>query len=299
MLNKLPNTPQPPQGATHVAKALLGKATIPGGKRLALLFSVLLLAVARKSSKNLPEGAPAPIKQKALVERMLVAENDFQSIRISGNANYSKGSTSQSFKLEVRILTDSLVWVDIADPLLGIKVARAVVYKDSVAFINRLEKQYFVGRVADLQSKLKLNFGFEQIQAILSGNLLFDLDKDFGLYYKPGAYLLSDFDPDPKGDQPVTGNLSKTEFRQIYVEPASYKPQMQVQQEPAMGKNSTITYKDVKKWETGTLYPQTLKIERLENGEELQLIFDVKRVDQNDPQLNYPFNIPSDYAEMR
>ncbi len=267
--------------------------------KLPIFFGILLLAVACKSTKNLPEGSPVAIKQKPLVERMLAAENSFQSIRVSGNATYTKGSSSQSFKLEVRILTDSLVWVDIADPFLGIKVARAVVYKDSVAFVNRLQKEYFIGRVADLQNKLELNFGFEQIQAILSANLLFELDKDFGMYYKPGAYLLSDFDPNPKNDQPVTGNLSKTKFRQIYVEPASYKPQMQVQQEAALGKNSTITFKDIKKWETGTLYPQTLKIERLENGEELQLTFDVKRVEQNDPQLNYPFNIPSDYAQMR
>ncbi len=266
--------------------------------KLSFYFAILLLAVACKSSKKLPEGSPAPIKQKALVERVLAAENNFQSIRISGNANYSKGSESQNFRLEVRILTDSLVWVDIADPLLGIKVARAIVYKDSVAFINRMQKEYFVGNVADLQQKLELNFGYEQIQAILSANLLFDLSKDFDLYYRPGAYLLSDFDPDPKSDKPVEGNLSKTQFRQVFVEPTTYKPQIQVQQELAVGKSSTITYKDIKLWETGTVYPQTLNIERLENGEELKLTFDIKRVEQNDPQLNYPFNIPSDYAKM-
>lgn len=267
--------------------------------KLHLYLGILLVAVACKSGKNLPEGAPAPIKQKALTERMLAAENTFQSIRVSGTANYTKGNQSQNFRLEVRILTDSLVWVDIADPLLGIKVARAIVYKDSVAFVNRLEKQYFVGLVADLQSKLKLNFGFEQIQSILSGNLLFNLSKDFDLYYRPGAYLLSDFNPDPKTDQPAEGNFSKTEFRQIYVEPNSFKPQMQIQAEPALGKNSTITYGGIKKWDTGTVYPETLIIERLENGEELKLTFDVKRVEQNDTQLNYPFNIPSDYAQMR
>lgn len=268
--------------------------------KLITILAIAVLAIGCRSAKNLPEGAPEPVRQKVLVEKMKAVENRFESIRISGSANYSKGNESQDFRLEVRILTDSLVWVDIADPFLGIKVARAVVYRDSVAFVNRLEKEYFKGNVSDLQEKLKLNFGFIQIQSILSGNLLFDLPADFDLYYVPGAYLLSDFDPDPKSENEGTERyFGKTEFRQVYVDPSTSKPVMQVQKEPALGKSSTVSFKEIKAHENGVYYPETLKIEYLESGETLEVTFDVRKVEKDDPRLNYPFNIPSDYAEMR
>lgn len=266
--------------------------------KLSLFLGVLLVITSCKTSRNLPAGSPDSIRPKALMGKMQEAQNTFQSLHITGSGHFDQGATSQSFKLDVRILSDSLVWVDIADPLLGIKVVRAVIYKDSVAFVNRLQKQYFIGKVEELRKRLNLDFGFDQIQAILSGNLVFDVKKDFELYYEPGTYLLSDFDPSPNADV-ADLNLSQSKFRQVYVLPNNYKPKVQVQKEPALGKNYTITFEKMTSRGETVLYPELLTIESLDSGQELKVTYDVKKVEVDKAGLNYPFNIPSSYAEIR
>jgi len=263
-----------------------------------LLFSELFFS-ACKSGKNLPAGAPEAIKPKHLQEQIANAENRFNTLHIVGTGNYSNAKDAQSFRLEIRILQDSLIWIDIADPLIGIKVARAIVYKDSVAFMNRLDKEYFSGNIGALQERFKLDFGFETLQSILSANTLFALsDKEFELFYKPGAYLLSDFNPDPKGEEGgMEKYFGKEKFRQTYIDPANFKPTMQVQKEPTFGKSYTVENQDIKT--VGSLkYPETIALSYTQN-ETTNVRIDVKKVDVDEPGLNFPFNIPSSYAEMR
>lgn len=267
--------------------------------RILIIFAAALLLSACRSTRNIPDGAPDTIRKKNLIENVQEAENRFNSLRITGSANYRKGDQSQSFKLEIRILKDSLVWVDIADPILGIKVARAVLYKDSVAFVNRMEKEYLTGEVSALKKQIQLDLSFEQVQAMLSANLLFDLAKDFELYYMPGAYLLSDFDPNPKTEKAAAASAEKTVFRQVYIEPGSSKPKTQVMKEPSMGRNATVNLENIQKQDNGLWFPERFQIEFLENGERLQLNYDIRKVEKDDPNLNYPFNIPSSYAEIR
>ena len=226
------------------------------------------------------------------------AQNEFETLRLVGSAKYRKGSTSQSFKLEIRIDHDRLVWVDIADPILGIKIARAVVYPDSVAFVNRIDKQYLTGKTKDLQKQIGISFGFEELQSILSANLLFKLSKEFELYYKEGSYLLSDFDPKPITDPAKANrNLSQTVFKQIWVEPTSAKPMLQTLKEPALGKNYSVAYQNITS-ENDLIFPKTFEIEYLDGGENLTFTYDIKRLEKNNSSLNFPFNIPSDYDKI-
>lgn len=230
---------------------------------------------------------------------MLAAENTYNTLHVLGMGSYDDGSSSQSFRLEIRILHDSIIWLDVADPILGIKVARAIVYQDSVAFVNRLEKEYFTGNVAELQKRFKLDFGFETLQGILSANNLFPInEKDFELYYRPGAYLLSDFNPDPKDGEDTMGQyLGRSTFRQVYVDPASYKPASQMLQEPSMGKSYTLENKEIKA-ANGIHFPETISLTYTQNETTLVRIV-VKKVGTNEDGLSFPFNIPSSYAKMR
>jgi len=259
-----------------------------------------LLLVSCKSIKDLPEGAPDIIKRKELSEQVIAAENRFNTLRVVGTGHYDDGKSSQSFRLEIRVLHDSLIWLDVADPLLGIKVARAMVYKDSVAFINRLEKKFFTGKVEDLQKRFKLDFGFNTLQSILSANQLFPVsEQQFELYYRPGAYLLSDFNPDPKGEEEgMEKYFGKEKFRQVYIDPENYKPAVQVQREPAFGKSYTVENKDVSTYEDSLKYPGTIELTYTLN-ETTKVRIEPRKVSADEDGLNFPFNIPSSYARMR
>ncbi|MDZ7848039.1 MAG: DUF4292 domain-containing protein [Owenweeksia sp.] len=62
-------------------------------------------------------------------------------------------------------------------------MARAIIYKDSLVYVNRMDKQYFTGQVAELQDQFNLQFGFRELQNIFGANLLFDLRENFKIYY--------------------------------------------------------------------------------------------------------------------
>ncbi len=261
-----------------------------------LAFLIISLAlVACRSTRKLPEGSPAPIKLRALLTAVEERENSFDNLRLRYHGSYDDGSSSQDFKLEVRIAHDSLIWVDLADPLLGIKVARAIITPDSVAFVNRLQREYLRGNVSKLQQKFKIDLGFQELQALLSANTIFETESDFELYYRPGAYVLSDFNLDEQDDPAQYSGRSR--FRQIYLDPQNLKPSQQMQNEPTLGKRYQLSYKHFDQQE-GLLYPETIILDFL-NQSSGKLELELRSLSANDSNLNYPFNIPSGYAEMR
>ncbi len=246
-----------------------------------------------KSKKELPVGSPPVIKLKTLLENIQNSENDFENLRVKTTANFKDASNSQNFRLEIRMLRDSLIWLDIADPILGLKVARAVVFEDSVAFVQHLpDKQFYTGKLADLQSKFDIGFGFKDLQKIFAANVLFDLSKEFEIFYEQGNYLLSDFDPKRQG------NFGKEEFRQVRLKPEFYKPEQQNLRKNATNRNYVISNKNFQQ-ENDLIYPDEMSVFYSEKEEETTLSLDVKSFERNDSRLNFPFNIPSGYAKIR
>lgn len=257
-------------------------------------MGLVLVLASCSSSKKLPSGAPPEMKLKEFLSAVEENENQYENLRIKFNATYKSEGSSQSFRLEARLFADSAVWLDIADPILGFKVIRAIVYKDSVALVNRLDKEYMTGKAGKLREEFDVDFGFSDLQNILSANVLFPLTREFELFYRPGLYLLSDFDPE--SDNPAL-YAGKEIFRQMSFNPEKLKPVLQVQNEPAMGRRYTVAFKDFQP-KDGMMYPGHILINFLEKSEG-SLELDVRDVQKNDPNLNLPFNIPSSYAPMR
>lgn len=258
-------------------------------------MAILLIAMACKTTKKLPEGAPAAVKEKELKSAMAEAENDFTRMRARFSGSYESKGEKQDFRLEVRLYRDSLLWVDLADPFLGIKVARAVIYPDSVAVVNRLDQTYLTGQVSDFQQEFNIDLGFEALQAVFSANVIFNINREFSLYYRPGAYVLSDFNLDEQ-DDPASYS-GKSQFRQLYLNPENLKASQQLLNEPTAGKRYRVAFTDFRQ-QSGALYPQEILLEFL-NQTSGSLKLELKSFSVEDDKLNYPFNIPSSYELMR
>lgn len=76
---------------------------------------------------------------------------------------------SNSFNANLRVKVDSSIWMSIS-PALGIEVARVLITRDSLKFLNRLSATYFEGDYLYLKNLLQIDVNFEMIQAILLGN---------------------------------------------------------------------------------------------------------------------------------
>ena len=170
-----------------------------------------------------------------------------------------------------------------------------MIYPDSVAFINRLDREYMRGNIEDLQKEFKIDFGFAELQALLSAQLLFDPSQGFDLYYRPGAYVLSNFNLDEQDDPAQYSG--KSVFQQAFLNPQSLAVEQQIQNEPVHGKQYQLTYRDYQE-QAGILYPNEILLQFL-NQSSGQLKLELRSLNRNDSSLNFPFNIPSGYAKMR
>ena len=255
-----------------------------------------LLVLSCKAKHTLPEGSPKVIKQRELLQKMGAVENDFESLRIKAMGNLEAEGTDQGFRLEIRILKDSVIWVEVGDPILGLKLARGLITTDSLFFINRLDKEFFKGELSALQEKFGIHYGFTELQNALSGNLVFTPDKNFELYYVPGSYVLSTEDPSKLNSDSLSEKIS-LEASMAYIDPLTFKPGMQVQYDPLSNEVYKLVFNSFLKTEHGS-FPQLIELYYGEMDEN-RLRLAAKKIEVDPEGMKVPFNIPTSYVEMR
>ena len=195
------------------------------GSKLFLVFAILLLLlVSCKTNRSIIK---EPIKEYGadfLFNKLKENElrYDWFSAKYSLDLIIEKKKTSFSGQLRMR--KDSAIWISLS-PALGIEMARLLISVDSVKFINRINKTYFVGDYVSINKMLGTNIDFDIIQSLLIGNDL--------TYYEEGKFRAS---YDSKEYHLVTAGRSKFKkyvrnkededriyIQNIYLNPESFK----------------------------------------------------------------------------
>ena len=120
-----------------------------------------------------------PIKEKGpeyLFTQLKKNELKFDWLTAKVNIEYIEDKKQTYFKAQLRIQKDSVIWMSFS-PALGIEIARLMITKDSVKFINRVNKTYFIGDYKFVNDFLKTNIDFDVFQSFITGN-------DFQYYEK-------------------------------------------------------------------------------------------------------------------
>jgi len=105
-----------------------------------------------------------------------------------------------SLGISIRVRKDSLIWASITAPF-GIELFRALLTKDSVYYINRTNKTYFVKPIAHISKIIKTDIAFNEIQEMIMANpkivkkkYSFDrINNDFMLSTQDYIYTISNF----------------------------------------------------------------------------------------------------------
>ena len=127
------------------------------------------------------ENVKVRVRVKHRSPRFLVKklkENEFRFNTISAKSKTAiidSSGKKTSFKTNIRIKKDSAIWLSIT-PLLGIEMARVLITKDSVKFLNRSTKEYFLGDFGYLNKLFGTDLDYQMMEALLIGNSL-DFDE--------------------------------------------------------------------------------------------------------------------------
>ena len=157
-----------------------------------LFFSIALLVLAScRSTRNIgtavtKRDTAAPVvnvpegkvnDSVAVMETLVSAVNknkiDYNTFTGKVNVDYS-GSDGKAYNLNanIRMYRDSAIWIS-ANAILGIEALRVLVTKDSVKFLDKINKVYRERRLGYLQEVTELPLDLHTLQDLIIGNPVF------------------------------------------------------------------------------------------------------------------------------
>ena len=220
------------------------------------------------------------------------------SYKASGKLN--DGEKSNSFKLNIRMKPDSVIWISVT--AYSYEAARLLATPDSVFMINRAEKKYFKGDYAFFNQRLNVDVDFHSLQAILLANSigLDEMDKVRRSNDKD-YYLLSSFrkaklnrkakmkkakDKQDKVDELVFSN---------WVDPETYRIARLGILDLRYNQTAVVNYSEFSE-ESGFQVPHQMDIS-IAGRKMITVETELYRYEVNEA-LSFPFKISSKYERM-
>ncbi|REE05988.1 DUF4292 domain-containing protein [Marinoscillum furvescens] len=145
--------------------------------RTLLVLTVVLLAGCNKKLSDIFDR-----NGKTLV----VDDVEFDYLSAKAKIDFESEKNSLSGSANIRIQRDSVIWMSLS-PGLGIEVARVLITTDSVAVIDKVNKQYMQYHFADLSEKFDFELNYQLVQSAILGNLIYPYDKE-RVVRSPQAY---------------------------------------------------------------------------------------------------------------
>ena len=165
-----------------------------------LLFIVFASSCVTKNTTEVDFSIP-PKNVKILIERVNTKNKSPEWLALKGNIKLILEKDNEvSLGISIRVRKDSLIWASVTAPF-GIELFRALITKDSVYYINRTNKTYFLKPIANISEIIKTDIAFNKIQEmimvspkIVKNNYSFKkTNDDFLLSTQDNIYTITNF----------------------------------------------------------------------------------------------------------
>ncbi len=142
--------------------------------KLILLISIILLTISCGTKKKIIDESAKITKEEKEQKRMEkfvenITNNEivFKTMQIntSGRVNFN----SQSYRLKANIMVQSneKIYISVVY-LLGFEVAKILITKDSVKFLNKINSTYFSESFEQINKKFKTDFDYSIIENLIT-----------------------------------------------------------------------------------------------------------------------------------
>lgn len=269
--------------------------------RALLYFSfTLVLFSSCKTRKKLTATRSQHITKKSAKElEALLKKNEFKFNWIAAkfSTEFTMDSTQTSFNVTLHGRKDSVLWMSITAPLIGIEVARAIISKDSVKFMDRIHSQYFAGDFAYINKLLHADLDFELIQSLLIGNSVDFYDDDDRLHssINDGRYLLSTIRRRKLRRVMEHNKELKDPAQSIWLDPQTFKIVRVLFNDFNQNRTFDASFDKFDKVDS-LLFPYSIHY-NIKAEKNVDIKIEYSKVSINIPQV-FPFNIPSKYERI-
>lgn len=122
-----------------------------------------------KTKRALTKSPLVPLNEKAIIAQLEANTFKFTTLSAKLAVNAVTEKENRSFKVNMRVASDSVIWMSIT-PALGIEAARAMVTADSLKFIDKLGDKYYLGDYRALDSLFSYEAQYDFLENLLVGN---------------------------------------------------------------------------------------------------------------------------------
>lgn len=162
-------------------------------KYLNFISIILILAFSSCAKKTVTEKPGRLQSKNTKFLQLKIEENlkDFESLTAKFTARTFINNEKINFKGSLKIKRDSIIWISLTK-LGGVEMIRFILTQDSIKFINKWDKEYFIDALDKLDKLQNINLGFFEIQDMMTGTLIdYDPESKFSSSNDNITYLLS------------------------------------------------------------------------------------------------------------
>ncbi len=250
-------------------------------KKITLLFAFVITLSSCKTTTTKTIRMKNYSTQK-IIQKYQEEEFNAETLSAKLKVKYDDGKIAQNVSVKLRMEKDKVIWMSAS--FLGFPVGKIKITPHEVAFYEKIKGTYFQGNFGLLSDFLGTKVDFEQVQNILLGQSLFQLDSEnIESKINEQSYLLY---PKPQ-----------SELYDIYIwmNPVYYKlDSQQVISGPQ--DNLKIDYDAYQKIDHEFL-PKDVSIKAHHKQKKTLVNMEYKQIELN-KALSFPFDIPSGYKKI-
>jgi len=232
-----------------------------------------------KDSKTVSE-IVAPLKVQELAFQYLTAKSKFSF--------ESKKQNFDNTNVNIRIKKDSLIWISVTG--VGFEVARGLITPDSIVFMDKFHKDYFVFSYAQLSKQYNFELNFPLLQSIIIGNLPFPQQPDSKLTKENEFFVLKQQQARIAVDNFIAAdNLKLTRLNAT---------------EEGTSNTFSLNYGDFKEVSSflfpfSSLVTLNVKLPKDQQLSETKILLKHSKVEIVNQNPGFPFSVPSGYTRKR
>ena len=156
------------------------------------IFWFLCLFSCNTRQLNILNHTQTSLEAKDLIQRVNSKNTYYEWINLKGKINFVSGDTDIILNISIKSKRDSLIWFSLSAPF-GIELLRGQITPDSLCFVNRTNKKWFLDSSENIKKRFKKNIFFNEIQQIITANPIIN-ENIFQLTTKENSYIISSID---------------------------------------------------------------------------------------------------------
>ena len=265
---------------------------------LLLIVSMALFNTSCKSKKHLLKTSIKEHGFSYLYAKLIENQMEFDYLSAKFSLAYGEGKNKTNLRGQLRIKNDSLIWMSIS-PALGIEAARILLSKDSVKYINRLNKTYFAGEYELIDSIINTTIDFSLLQSMFVGNDLaqYDVNK-FRSSIDNGLYKITIKERKKIKRYIKNGEIdTRILVQQIWLYPDNYRiARIDIKEQGENENNKLQVYYNNYVEINNQLFPSSIHID-VTSQKSITVDFEFNKVLINN-KLSFPFKISKKYEKL-